>query len=95
MNTIRGSAGHTVDTGFQFSNPDRGIQGQRITGATAVFIRRDDGYVTQTTHTVGQYTDTDGFNAIVIANQKFHSGCLIRSLLKTIPANRKYVCYEL
>ena len=47
----------------------------------------------QSTHAIGQYTNTDGFNAIIIANQKFHSGCLIRSMLKIIPAIRKYVCY--
>src|SRR3569833_1126210 len=74
MDAIGRSAGDIVNAGLGFEDAQRHVQGERITGAAAIAVRRHDrdGHIGECGESLLQASDPGGAEAIVVTDQYLH-----------------------
>src|SRR5689334_8062403 len=71
MDAIRRGAGHKIDSRLGFEHAQRHVQGQRVTGTTAVAIRSHDGDLGKAEERLAEAADPLRSKAVVVADQYF------------------------
>ena len=73
VHAVGGRAGHEVHARLGFEHAQRHVERQRVAGAAAVAVRRDDGDLAERRQRLAQAPDAFGTVAVVVADQNLHN----------------------